>query len=459
MESLIQSVIDAVLGMSGPVAYTVIGLLAYGEAAAFLGLVTPGETAMVLGGVLAAEDQVSLVTMAAVAAVAAALGDSTGYWLGRRWGRQLAEWEPVRARFGERIDRTAEYFKDRGGSAVALGRWATVLRTFLPFVAGLSRMPYGRFLLFSVPSALVWAVSFVSLGYVAGRSWRVIQRYAGPASLLVLLLIVVAFLIRVAARRAMREPQRLRAFAERIVGTRPARWLRRRYGAQLRWLGRRFDPTIARGLNLTLGLLVVAAGATLAGAVLNDVRGLEGLAAFDPPVRGWFEQVRTPTAAAVSEVVAGTFELPWLSAPTLLIAVYAWRRTSVRAALRVVVGAVGAAGIAIVARTIVTERIAATEFPSTAVAVVAALAAHLVAVAGTRLEWATAVKWVAAGVFAIVVVGVAELVTADASLTGVLFGAAVGAAWAAAVEVQARLPFRALLDDEDSSGRPAQPRT
>lgn len=82
-------VIDAILGLGGPGAYVVIGLLAFGEAAAFVGLLLPGEVAVLLGGVLASRGQVSLPLILLVAAVAAIAGDSAGYEISRRWGRRL----------------------------------------------------------------------------------------------------------------------------------------------------------------------------------------------------------------------------------------------------------------------------------------------------------------------------------------------------------------------------------
>jgi len=79
-----EQVLDAILGLGGTVAYVVIALLAFGEAAAFVGLVLPGEIALVLGGVLASQGRASLPLMLVVAAAAAIAGDSAGYEMGRR---------------------------------------------------------------------------------------------------------------------------------------------------------------------------------------------------------------------------------------------------------------------------------------------------------------------------------------------------------------------------------------
>ncbi len=441
MGSIIETVAGAVLGLRGFVAYLIIGLLAFGEAAAFIGLITPGELAMVLGGVLASQGRVATTVMLAVAAGAAIAGDSVGYWLGRRWGRQVTSWGPIAGRFSGQIERTEEYFHDRGGRAVVLGRWASVLRTFVPFVAGTSGMPYGRFVLYSVPSAGVWAAVFVLLGLAAGESWHIVERYAGRASLILLVLVGIAVLLRIGARAVARRQDRLVELSRRVGAWPPVRWLRGRYGAQLRWLAKRFDPNVARGLGLTLGFGVLALGATAIGVLLTDVRTFDGVARLDLPVQMWFLDVRTEAAVRVSEVVVAAFELPWLAIPTVFGAGYAVWRATPRAAVRAVVGVLGAAGIAWTTQQFVSEQLTQTEFPAVSTAAAAALLFHAAAVASTRLEWAKAVRIVAVGMFVLSVIGVAALVTETAALSGVLFGGALGATWAAALEVQARLPF------------------
>lgn len=441
MGRIIETIANAVLGLHGAVAYVIIGLLAFGEAAAFLGLITPGELAMILGGVLASRGRIVLTVILIVAIGAAVAGDSAGYWLGRRWGKQVTRWRPIAERSATHLARAERYFEERGGRAIVVGRWASVVRTLIPFVAGTAGMPYRRFLLYSVPSASVWAASFVLLGYVAGQSWHLVERYAGRASVILLVLIVIALLLRWGARAIARRQDRFLALGHQVAEWPPVRWVRARYGAQLRWLGQRFDPNVARGLGLTLGFGVLALGATATGVLLNQVATFEGVARLDIPVQLWFADVRTEAAEAVAAVVVAAFELPWLLVPTAVVAGYALWRASTRAAGRTVVGGLGAAGIAFVTQSLVIEQLTGTEFPAVSTAAAAALLFHAAAVASTRLEWGRAVRIVAVGMFGVSVVGVAALVAEAAALSGVLFGAALGATWAAALEVQARLPF------------------
>lgn len=453
MNRLIENVVNAVLGLRGGPAYVVVGALAFGEAAAFLGLVTPGEVAMVLGGVLSSYGRVDLASMATVAAVAAVAGDSAGYWLGRTFGTRILTWQRVQRRLRPHIERAVRYFRARGGRAVVFGRWVSVVRTFVPFAVGMTGMPYGRFLVFSVPAAASWAVTFVLLGYLAGASWHVVERYAGGASLVLLLLLAIAFVLRWLASRAIANQDRIRAYVDRLGERRPVRWIRGRFGRQLRWIAERFDPRVARGLGLTLGFVVLAVAGTLTGVILNDVRAFQGLARLDLPIRLWFETARTPALSGAAAAIERALGWPWVLVPTALAAVFAAWRATPRAAARTIVGVLGAAGIAVVVQDLVTERIAGTDFPPTAVMTASALVVHVVAVLGMRLEWAAAVSAAAVGSFLVAIAGLASLVTGAGALSGVAFGTALGVAWAAAVEVQARLPFR-FLGEEPPPHRP-----
>ncbi|MDG4790274.1 DedA family protein [Micromonospora sp. WMMD1102] len=203
-----DGVIDTLTALSGWAALLVVGGLAFGESAAFVGLVLPGETALLLGGALAATGRVSLLAMIVVATVAAIAGDSVGYEIGRWSGPPLRRSRAGRW-IGERRWCRAERFVARHGPlAVLLGRWVGVLRTLVPALAGMNRMPYRRFLLFNALGGAAWAGAVVLVGYLAGASWRRIEDHLGEAgaglAALVVLCLAAWWLIR-RRRQARRE--------------------------------------------------------------------------------------------------------------------------------------------------------------------------------------------------------------------------------------------------------------
>jgi len=162
-------------------------LLAFSETALFMDLIIPGETGMVVAGAAAARADVPLATMITAAAVGAIAGDSVSFWVGRRWGMSLIRrWEPLRRRLEPRVERSREYFARRGGAAVFLGRFVGAVRGVVPAVAGMSAMPYRRFLPWNVLASIVWTIAVVSAGYVLGRN---VEKVVSKASLVIALVV------------------------------------------------------------------------------------------------------------------------------------------------------------------------------------------------------------------------------------------------------------------------------
>jgi membrane protein DedA with SNARE-associated domain len=203
-----EAVFDAILGLGGTTAYVIIGLLAFGEAAAFVGLVLPGEVAVLLGGVLASQGRVSLAPLLVAVVVAAIAGDSAGYEIGRRWGPKLLD-RPAARRHAGTIRDAKRYLRHRAGPMIFLGRWTSVLRAVVPALAGMSRVPYGRFLVFNVLGGVAWAVAFTFLGYAAGESYGYIESATGWGSWVVTG-VLVAWLTRAVVRRRRRRRTRPR---------------------------------------------------------------------------------------------------------------------------------------------------------------------------------------------------------------------------------------------------------
>ncbi|BEP13816.1 DedA family protein [Acidothermaceae bacterium B102] len=196
--SLVSSVVDEVLKLNGLPAYSLVGGLAFAEAALFVGFVLPGETAVILGGVLANQHRISLTAILIVVVVCAIVGDSVGYEVGRHFGDRLLRSRIFANRQGG-LDKGKETLRRNGGRAVFLGRFTAFLRAVMPGLAGTARMPYRRFLVFNAAGGIIWGAGFVLLGYLAGASYHQVQHYAGQASeiiLAVVVVVVVALVVR-----------------------------------------------------------------------------------------------------------------------------------------------------------------------------------------------------------------------------------------------------------------------
>lgn len=175
-----ERIVELVVPFLSQYGYPVLFLLTFLETSAFLGLVAPGETIIVLCGFYAYRGVLDPWAVAGIAIVGAIAGDQVGYLLGRTYGHGLL------TRFGKyvfldrkRLRLTERYYGRHGGKTVFFGRFMSILRSFGPVVAGISRMRYPTFLMWSVLSCIVWGATFTVLGYFFGKSWEVIEEYLG----------------------------------------------------------------------------------------------------------------------------------------------------------------------------------------------------------------------------------------------------------------------------------------
>ena len=180
---MIASIVDAILSLHGLAALAVVFVVPALEASAFVGFLFPGELAILLGGVLAYQGRVALWQVLVAAILGAVIGDSIGFLVGRRWGHAIVRGTLGHLPWiGRHVDRNLEraraYLRRRGSRAVILGRFTAGLRVTIPGLAGMSDMPYPRFLLANVTGGAVWATTFSLVGFFGGAAWRDIERVA-----------------------------------------------------------------------------------------------------------------------------------------------------------------------------------------------------------------------------------------------------------------------------------------
>jgi membrane protein DedA with SNARE-associated domain len=168
-----------------------------------VGFPVPGETALIAFGVLASQGHYSIAIVIAVAAVAAIVGDNLGFWLiGRRGGHALiARYAWIERRTRRGIVRARSLIDRYGGRAVFFGRFVSVLRETIAWVAGLAGMGWPKFLLWNALGGIVWATAIGLLAYYGGKALAdAVSRYglyAGAAA-------VAAAVLIFAGRRLIR---------------------------------------------------------------------------------------------------------------------------------------------------------------------------------------------------------------------------------------------------------------
>ena len=201
---MLQGVLDAIRSVPPGVAYAIIGLLVFGEAAVFIGFVLPGETAVLLGGFLASQAHLDILTLIVLVVVCAIVGDTVGFEVGKHLGPRVLRLGILR-KHQSRIDEAQETLRRRGGPAVFLARWTAFFRAVMPGLAGLSQMRYRTFLMWNALGGIAWGVTFCLVGYFAGASYEKVASTIGKGTAVVIAVLVVAALVVWRVRRRRRE--------------------------------------------------------------------------------------------------------------------------------------------------------------------------------------------------------------------------------------------------------------
>ena len=169
------------------------------------GIPLPGETALIAFGVLASQGHSSIAWVIVAAAIGAIVGDNLGYWLiGRLGGRALFRRWGWLHRYGDRVLPRAEALMARhGGKTVFFGRFVSILRYTVAWIAGLSRMEWWRFLFWNAAGGIAWATAVGLIAFYAGKAAAdAIQRYGLYAAAAIAVALAVGWLVLRRARQS-----------------------------------------------------------------------------------------------------------------------------------------------------------------------------------------------------------------------------------------------------------------
>jgi len=212
MNEALSWILDTVQSVDPLVRTLLAGLAILLETSILIGLIVPGDT-VVLVASTGVDGPLEYTSMVVVVIVGALCGESIGFAIGRWFGPKLRA-----SRLGRRIGeknwvRAETYLARRGGIAVFLSRFIPVLHSLIPLTVGMSPMSYRRFMKWTVPACILWALAYVSVGTFAAGGYRELSRelhwagylFVGAIALFVVLVFVVKKLINRAEARHMNE--------------------------------------------------------------------------------------------------------------------------------------------------------------------------------------------------------------------------------------------------------------
>jgi membrane-associated protein len=148
--------------------YAILFLIIFVETGLVVMPLLPGDSLLFAAGAIAATGAMDPVLLSILLFIAAVLGDSLNYQVGRYIGPRVFS---MNLRFIKRdhLLRTQSFFEKHGGKTIVFARFLPIIRTFAPFVAGISHMHYPRFLMFNIVGGAAWILSFIWLGYFFGN--------------------------------------------------------------------------------------------------------------------------------------------------------------------------------------------------------------------------------------------------------------------------------------------------
>ena len=149
--------------------YVVLFLIVFCETGLVVTPFLPGDSLLFVAGAIAGAGEMNVHLMAALLTLAAVLGDSLNYAIGHYLGPKVFRYEDSWCFRKAYIERTHAFFERHGGKTIVIARFLPIVRTYAPFVAGVGRMRYGRFLVFNVAGALLWVVLLTYAGYFFGN--------------------------------------------------------------------------------------------------------------------------------------------------------------------------------------------------------------------------------------------------------------------------------------------------
>ena len=147
--------------------YLILFLIIFMETGLVVVPFLPGDSLLFAVGALSAIGGLNIFISLAILSVAAILGDSVNYSIGKNFGRKLLG--KSRLIKASHVEKTEEFYARHGAKAIVLARFMPIVRTFIPFVAGIGTMHYRKFLFYNVIGGLAWVFIFVSAGYFFGN--------------------------------------------------------------------------------------------------------------------------------------------------------------------------------------------------------------------------------------------------------------------------------------------------
>jgi membrane-associated protein len=182
--------LGVVIGNFGLWTYLILFLIIFCETGLVVTPFLPGDSLLFAAGAFAATGVLNPLWLFLLLSIAAVVGDTVNYWIGKWVGPKIFHQEEVRFLKKEYLTRTHEFYERHGGKTIIIARFIPIIRTFAPFVAGIGQMTYLRFISYNVIGGITWIAGFVYGGFFFGNLPMVKKNF----TLVILVIIFISIL-------------------------------------------------------------------------------------------------------------------------------------------------------------------------------------------------------------------------------------------------------------------------
>jgi membrane-associated protein len=185
----IDTHLGLIISTYGTATYAIMFFVIFIETGVVFTPFLPGDSLLFAAGAFAALGSLNIFVLAGLMIIAAFLGDTSNYWIGHFFGEKLIANPKVPIR-KEYIEKTQRFFEKHGGKTIILARFVPIVRTFAPFVAGVGKMSYGKFISFNIIGGIAWVLLATLTGFFFGNIPFVKDNF----SIVILAIVVISIL-------------------------------------------------------------------------------------------------------------------------------------------------------------------------------------------------------------------------------------------------------------------------
>lgn len=198
----IDTHLGEIIANYGVFSYAILFAIVFAETGFVFTPFLPGDSLLFAAGAFAAIGSFNIYWLLGLLWIAAFIGDTVNYWIGHFFGQKIINNPKIPFINKDNIKKAEEFYQKHGGKAIFLSRFVPIVRTFAPFVAGIGKMHYGKFIEYNATGGFVWVFGFTLIGYFFGNIPAIKHNFSIVILAIILISVVPIVLEYVKAKKS-----------------------------------------------------------------------------------------------------------------------------------------------------------------------------------------------------------------------------------------------------------------